>query len=101
MTSDRITKQVIRVICFVFCLYSPYYLGDQLISTEYENQYYILCNFGQENGDRDGYYLSGIFNYHFGPAYLENYHTRSTTVTTEGTNEYYRFMMQMVTGIRR
>ena len=78
-----------------------YYLGDQLISTEYENQYYILCIFGQENGDRDGYYLSGIFNYHFGPAYLENYHTRSTTVTTEGTDEYYRFMMHMVTGIRR
>lgn len=78
-----------------------YYLGDQLISTEYENQYYILCKFGQENGDRDGYYLSGIFNYHFGPAYLENYHTRSTTVTTEGTDEYYRFMMHMVTGIRR
>lgn len=78
-----------------------YYLGDQLISTEYENQYYILCKFGQENGDRDGYYLSGIFNYHFGPAYLENYHTRSTTVTTEGTDKYYRFMMHMVTGIRR
>ncbi len=74
---------------------------DQLISTEYENQYYILCKFGQENGDRDGYYLSGIFNYHFGPAYLENYHTRSTTVTTEGIDEYYRFMMHMVTGIRR
>ena len=62
---------------------------------------YILGKFGQENGDRDGYYLSGIFNYHFGPAYLEGYHTRSTTVTTEGTIDYYQFKMQAVTGIRR
>ena len=66
----------------------------------WKNRYYILCNFGGE-GDNDGYYLSSAFNTIIGPSYGDDYHTRSTSVTTEGAIGDYKYMMQMVTGIRR
>ena len=77
-----------------------HYLGGQYYATTYENRYYILCNFGGE-GDNDGYYLSSAFNTIIGPSYGDDYHTRSTSVTTEGAIGDYKYMMQMVTGIRR
>ena len=79
-----------------------HYCGEELLSTDYENEYFIRCNFGENDTGKDGYYQSGIFNYNFGWVYADDYHTRShITQTTEGTLYNYQFKMRTVTGIRR
>ena len=77
-----------------------HYYGEELISTDYYVNYYILCNFGEE-GLYDGYYASNVFNLNVGPDFGDNYHTRSETVTTEGESYNYQFKIRTVTGIRR
>lgn len=79
-----------------------YYTYDDgiLINTTIDTNQYILCNFG-ENGNYDGYYSELIFNLNIGPSFPDPVETRSTSVNYEGQDGYYRYCIDMVTGIRQ
>lgn len=55
--------------------------------------YYILCNFGFEAGNADGYYLSGIFCADEGPAY--------PAPTRAGIKDNYQYELSAIVNIRK
>lgn len=64
-----------------------------------DTTYYPLCNWGW-NGDKDGYYLSNVFDACNGPDYGD--YTRSNDNICEGdTAYYYRHGVEVIKGIRK
>lgn len=81
------------------------YYSNELVRQKEEVVWYPLCNFGW-NGLSDGYYLSGAFDTHKGPAYEWNGpNTRSKTENetheNEGTAGNFQYKMTAVIGIRK
>lgn len=70
-----------------------------IVGSGIETVYYPLCNWGW-NGDKDGYYLSNVFDACNGPDYGD--YTRSDDNICEGdTAYYYRHGVEVIKGIRK
>lgn len=76
------------------------YKMNSLVSTNYESQWYILCNWGWGRHFSNGYYLSSVFNAKAGPTYLEDAESSRAT-TLEGEAHNYQFNVNAITGIRK
>lgn len=70
-----------------------YYSSDwEIIKTEYENNWYVLCNWGWDGKD-DGYFLEGVFDLNQGASYPDD---------TPSTRDYnFNTRLNIVTGIRK
>ena len=76
-----------------------YYTERGLLDrVETQRIYYPLCNWGWE-GDKDGYYLSNVFNSNLGPERRRSPDSDSDD-GDDGGNGNYQFNVQAVTGIR-
>lgn len=75
---------------------------DLLIDESETCHSYPLCNFGY-GGAWDGYYLSSAFDASSGsPIYpWDNPATKGTTTEVFGTDDYYQFCLNAITGIRQ
>lgn len=62
-----------------------------LLKTEYEDRYFVYCNWGW-NGNKDGYYAEAVFDTNAGPV--------MRTTIDEGQSHYYRYNLKMITNIR-
>ncbi len=69
-----------------------------LLSTSYESEWYILCNYGW-NGEDNGYYLSKVFDANNGYVYPSN--TRATEDLGNGTKYNYQYKLRAITNIRK
>lgn len=62
-----------------------------LLKTEYEDRYFVHCNWGWW-GSKDGYYAEAVFDTNAGPV--------MRTTIDEGQSHYYRYNLEMITNIR-
>lgn len=76
------------------------YKMNSLVSTNYESQWYLLCNWGWGRHFYNGYYLSSVFNAKAGPTYPEDAESSRAT-TLEGEAHNYQFNVNAITGIRK
>lgn len=75
--------------------------SGRVVSSTRESKWYPLCNWGA-NGNRDGYYLSEMFDVIKGATYPDSEaSTRSDLDFNNAHEYYYQFDLQAVVGIRK
>ena len=81
---------------------TSFYYGASKPQVRYEEMDFVHCNFGWENGKRNGYYLSNAFKPCQGPVSTDpnSYNSHAPRSKEEGTQGDYQFKKQIITGIK-